>query len=133
MLKRASSHLKTLASGYINKSLSNAFNGGFNQSQGKVAAELLKKSPIEIPDSPQEKMKRNPLSFNRVQYPLDLTDNGVGHYILFYAISNDYGTLDAKSNDFMIAQKMGFKREPSNVAYDEYSTGRNPGIRSIDS
>ena len=118
MLKRASSHLKTLASGYINKSLSNAFNGGFNQSQGKVAAELLRKSPLEIQDSPQEKMKRNPLSFNRVQYPLDLTSNGTGHYILFYAISNNYGTLDAKSNDFMIAQKMGFSRDKVDFVAD---------------
>ena len=130
MLKRASSHLKTLASGYINKSLSNAFNGGFNQSQGKVAAELLRKSPLEIQDSPQEKMKRNPLSFNRVQYPLDLTDNGTGHYILFYAISNDYGTLDSKSNDFMIAQKMGFQKDNLDFVADTGTSIR--GISTAD-
>ena len=133
MLKRVSSHLKSMATGFLNNSIASSLTSGFTQSQGKVAAELLKKSPFEVPSSPTELQKHSPLSFSRVQYPLDLTDNGTGHYILFYAISNNYGTLDAKSNDFMIAEKMGFKREPSNVAYDEYSTGRNPGIRSIDS
>jgi len=57
---------------------------GFSGAQGKVAAQLLKKSPMEIPDSPQEKLKRNPLGFSTVQYPLDLGSNELGHYIIFY-------------------------------------------------
>jgi hypothetical protein len=56
---------------------------GFDNQQGKVSAELLDKSPYEVPDSPQEKLKRNPLKFSTVQYPLDLGTNELGHYILF--------------------------------------------------
>jgi len=134
MLKRVSSHLKSMATGFLGNSISSALTSGFSQSQGKVAAELLKKSPFEVPSSPTEKIKRDPLSFSRVQYPIDLTETGTGHYILFYAISNNFGTLDAKGNDLLIAQKMGFQRT-SPVAYDEppASAREGGGIRSIDS
>ena len=118
MLKRVSSHLKSMATGFLGNSISSALTSGFSQSQGKVAAELLKKSPFEVSSSPTEKIKRDPLSFSRVQYPLDLTDNETGHYILFYAISNNFGTLDAKGNDLLIAQKMGFQRNTTLGDFD---------------
>ena len=59
--------------------------------EGKVAAQLLKKSPLEAKDSPMEALKRNPLDFSQVQYPLDLTNNEQGHYILFYTLMNRFG------------------------------------------
>ena len=67
--------------------LANAFNN-FAQKNGakdagKVAAQLRKKGPFDIQDAPSQKLIENPLSFNPVQYPLDLGDNGQGHYILF--------------------------------------------------
>ena len=107
-----------MATGFLGNSISSALTSGFSQSQGKVAAELLKKSPFEVSSSPTEKIKRDPLSFSRVQYPLDLTDNETGHYILFYAISNNFGTLDAKGNDLLIAQKMGFQRNTTLGDFD---------------
>jgi len=118
MFKRVSTHLKSMATGFLGNSISSALTSGFSQSQGKVAAELLKKSPFEVSSSPTEKIKRDPLSFSRVQYPLDLTDNETGHYILFYAISNNFGTLDAKGNDLLIAQKMGFQRNTTLGDFD---------------
>jgi hypothetical protein len=39
-----------------------------------------------------EALKRDPLGFSQVQYPLDLTSNELGHYILFYTIANDFST-----------------------------------------
>ena len=53
------------------------------KSAGKVAAKLRKKGPFEIDDAVNSKLTENPLSFNPVQYPLDLGNNGLGHYIVF--------------------------------------------------
>ena len=53
------------------------------KSAGKVAAQLRKKGPFEIDDAVNSKLTENPLSFNPVQYPLDLGNNGLGHYIVF--------------------------------------------------
>ena len=110
MLKRASSHLKGMATGFVNKAIAgvSGFTSGFGPSisgnQAKVAAELLKKSPLEVDFSPKEKMDADPLQFSYIQYPLDLTQNDLGHYILFYAISNKF---DSATEDLMMAGKMG--------------------------
>jgi len=100
MLKKVSSHLKTMATGFLGNTMASSLTSGFSKSQGKVAAELLKKSPFETPSSPTEKIKADPLAFSNVQYPSDLTSNESGHYILFYAISNNYG--NQVNNDFAI-------------------------------
>ena len=80
MLKRAASQLKKLSTPFFNditgavSGITNAFTGQqISGSQAKVAAQLLKKSPFEVDDSPQEKMKRDPLSFSQIQYTIDLT------------------------------------------------------------
>jgi hypothetical protein len=113
MLKRAATHIKKLSTPFFNditgavSGISNALSGQQVSSQeGKVAAELLKKSPFEVNDSPQEKMKRDPLSFSQIQYPLDLTDEQLGHYIIFYSLKNKFSGKNNK--DFAVAQKMGF-------------------------
>ena len=112
MLKRASSHLKGMATGFVNKAISgvSGITSGFAPSisgnQAKVAAELLKKSPLEIDYSTKEKMDNDPLQFSYIQYPIDLTQNELGHYILFYAISNKF---DNASQDLMIAGQLGNK------------------------
>ena len=87
---------------------------GFSGAQGKVAAQLLKKSPYEIPDSPQEKLKANPLTFSTAQYPLDLGTNELGHYILFYmeSIGLSSGYEDASySNE--LSQPVGGESKTS--------------------
>jgi len=111
MLKRAASHLKGMATGFVNNAI-NGVAGGFasgfaptiSGNQAKVAAELLKKSPLETDFDPKEKLNSDPLQFSYIQYPLDLTSNELGHYILFYAISNKF---DNATEDLMIAGKMG--------------------------
>ena len=114
MLKRASAHLQKLATPVLND-ITGAINGlvqgpgsSISGNQGKVAAELLKKSPLEKLDSPMEKLKRDPLGFSQVQYPLDLTSNELGHYILFYTLSNNFSPGGrGGASDLAVAAKVG--------------------------
>ena len=75
--------LSNLATPFIANAMNNFVQKQGAKDSGKVAAQLRKKSPFSIDDSPSQKLIENPLSFNPVQYPLDLGDNGQGHYILF--------------------------------------------------
>ena len=83
MSNKLKSAISSLAMPHVGE-LMNSFMGGDGQKEsGKVAAQLLKKGPFDIPDSPSSKLRENPLTFNPVQYPLDLGSNELGHYILF--------------------------------------------------
>ena len=120
MLKRASSHLKGMATGFANKAINgvtSGFKSGFVNSvsgnQAKVAAQLLKKSPFETPDSPIAKATADPLQFSHISYPRDLETNGLGHYILFYAMSNNFGSVDS---DIKAAGKIGVQVNPGGGA-----------------
>ena len=84
--KSLKNHITSLSTPFLSDiagKASNFMSGGSQKSAGKVAAQLLKKSPFDIPDSPSQQLRQNPLSFNTVQYPLDLGSNELGHYILF--------------------------------------------------
>jgi len=120
MLKRASSHLKGMATGFANKAINgvtSGFKSGFVNSvsgnQAKVAAQLLTKSPFEVPDSPIAKATTDPLQFSHISYPRDLESNGLGHYILFYAMSNNFGSVDS---DIKAAGKIGVQVNPGGGA-----------------
>jgi len=123
MFKKASDHLKGMATGFVNNAITggvNNFKSGFvnkiSGNQAKVAAAVLKKSPLEIDDSPSEKLSKDPLQFSYIQYPLDLTSNETGHYILFRAISNEY---DNSTGDLSIANKLGNNLNLSSVTSDD--------------
>jgi len=75
--------LNNLATPFIANAIGNFTKKASAKDAGKVAAQLNKKSPFNIDDSPSQKLIENPLSFNPVQYPLDLGSNGLGHYMLF--------------------------------------------------
>ena len=81
--KSLKNHITSLASGFVSNQVSNFLNAGSQKDAGKVSAQLLKKGPFDIPDSPSAQLVANPLSFSPVQYPLDLGNNELGHYILF--------------------------------------------------
>ena len=81
--KSLKNHIGNLATGFVSNKISNFLNSGSAKDSGKVSAQLLKKGPFDIPDSPSSKLRENPLSFSPVQYPLDLGSNELGHYILF--------------------------------------------------
>ena len=58
-------------------------------SQAKVAAKLLKTSPFEIGNSPEEDIKLDPLAFTNIMFPADLTGSELGHYIVFFTLNNN--------------------------------------------
>ena len=81
--KSLKNHISSLATPLLTDIASNFMNSGSQIDAGKVSAQLLKKGPFDIPDSPTQKVRENPLTFSPVQYPLDLGSNELGHYILF--------------------------------------------------
>ena len=81
--KALGQHIKNLAIPHVSSIVNNFVSGGSQKDSGKVAAKLMKKSGMDIPDSPSQAQVANPLQFSPVQYPLDLGSNELGHYILF--------------------------------------------------
>ena len=127
MFKRVSSHLKSLATPFLSD-ITGTINGlvqGNNTisgQQGKVAAQLLKKSPFEKLDSPMEALKRDPLGFSQVQYPVDLTSNELGHYILFYTLQNKFTQGGRNgSSDLDMAAKVGLADYADNSDFAQKS------------
>ena len=78
--KSLRNHIGSLITPFIADAISGKADA---KSAGKIGAQLKKKGPFEIDDAVNSKLVENPLSFNPVQYPLDLGDNGLGHYIVF--------------------------------------------------
>ena len=101
--KSLKSHITNLATPFLNDIASNFLNAGSQKDSGKfVAAVLDKKGPFEINEASDQRVRKNPLSFRPVQYPLDLGTNELGHYILFESGFIDYspqtsGLLDKSS------------------------------------
>ena len=83
--KAFKNHIGSLASTVVADIAGNFMQQGQQKDAGKVSAQLLKKGPFDIPESPSQKLRENPLSFSSVQYPIDLGTNELGHYILFEA------------------------------------------------
>jgi len=79
-------------------SLANRFSGNaLSNTQAKAAASnLLKQSPLEIPDAkaPTSHMSADTLTFAPIQFPSDLGNDEQGHFMIFYSISNKHSTLD---------------------------------------
>jgi len=96
-----------MASIKLGSLLSNAktalFGGGLPKHPKAAAQELLTKNPLTIDPSkePTAHLVKNPLGFTNIQFPQDLgRQNGMGHYIIFYSISNNKSIdNDKKFND----------------------------------
>ena len=101
--KSLKNHISNLATPFLANSLNNFMSKSGAQDAGKFAAQLKRKSPFNIPDSPTQKLIENPLSFTPVQYPLDLGNEQLGHYIIFesgfmnYSPQTDGLLLSAKN------------------------------------
>jgi len=119
--KSLKNHINNLATGFISNQISNFVNSGSQKDSGKVSAQLLKKGPFDIPESPSGKLRENPLSFSPVQYPLDLGSNELGHYILFESgfigYSPQTSSFRASANTVATGPAgMGGKRTPKITA-----------------
>jgi hypothetical protein len=109
-------HIGSLAGSVVADIASNFMQSGQQKDAGKVSAQLLKKSPFDIPNSPSQKLRENPLTFSAVQYPLDLGTNELGHYILF-----ESGFLRYQpQQDSMFSDLVGPKAPQENI------TGKMP-------
>jgi len=72
-----------LARPFVSNMFSNLTSNQGAKDAGKVAAQLKRSSPFSIDEAPTQKLMENPLSFSPIQYPLDLSNNELGHYIIF--------------------------------------------------
>ena len=113
MLKRAASHIKELGNQVASdvKGLAGSFtsilegaNNNVASDQGKAAQSIINKSPFEMPDSPEEAFKRDPLGFQAVMYPEELGGTELGHYMIFYSLANSH---DKTGTDFKMANEVG--------------------------
>lgn len=82
--KSIKNHITSLATPFLSDITSNFLNSGSQKASGKFTGAVLDaKGPFTISESPEQKQRRNPLSFKPVQYPLDLGSTETGHYIVF--------------------------------------------------
>ena len=112
-------------SGFVNGIASGFMGGG--QQQAAVADEIIH-SPSPLADSikdPIEKKKvGDPLGFSAIRYPQELGNEELGHYIIFYSLTNSYGHL---GRDFDLAKDMGWSAShTSSTKYVNTSEGGNP-------
>src|SRR5210317_1185510 len=83
-------------------------NSKINNSTGKFVDSITNTSSTEITDSVQESMKKDPLKFAGLRYPLDIGSEGLGHYVIFYCISNNFGS--GTSSDKVMAARVGLAK-----------------------
>jgi len=114
--------MTNLAMPHVGKVINSFMNSGNQKDSGKVAAQLLKKGPFDIPDSPSQKLTQNPLTFSAVQYPLDLGSNELGHYIIF---ESGFVTYQAQQDSMFEASQMATADGPEANASSNI-TGKIP-------
>ena len=120
--KSLKNHLSSLATSAIADRVSNFISAGKQKDAGKVSAQLLKKGPFDIPNSPSQALRENPLSFSAVQYPLDLGSNELGHYIIF---SSGFLTYQPQQNNAFEAS-LNSTQGPAGSNSQQNITGKIP-------
>jgi len=118
-------------------SLATKFSGNAlsNQQAKAAASNLLKQSPLEIPDakSPTSHMKANTLSFAPIQFPSDLGNDEQGHFMIFYSISNKHSAI--ADQKFMKELGVGvstFEAQSGEGSEASYTVGRLKSSRNGD-
>jgi len=94
-------------SGFVN-GIASGFMGGGKQQPAAAADEIIHSpSPLagSIKDPVEKNLKGDPLGFSAIRYPQELGSDELGHYIIFYSLTNNYGHL---GRDFDLAKDMGW-------------------------
>tara|TARA_B100000029_G_scaffold359914_1_gene352769 strand:- start:2328 stop:3578 length:1251 start_codon:yes stop_codon:yes gene_type:complete len=86
---------------------------------------MLKKSPFEI-NSDRRTVKDDPLKFQHLQYPPELTGNELGNWILFFTISSNVGDNPAENPDLKLARSVGLNPGGKKIWAND---GGNPNER----
>ena len=94
-------------SGFVN-GIASGFAGQPRHGNARVPAQILKKSPLgaKISDPIEDGYKSDPLGFSAIRYPQELGNEELGHYIIFYSLTNNYGHV---GRDFDLAKDMGWQ------------------------
>ena len=114
--------VKGVKSFVVNKAMNNPMNplslinswGSQNVKTSSNAAEiqaLMKKSPFEKEkDRYSNYKKTDPLGFQHVQYPADLTGNELGNWILFFTINSNLHKGKELAADLQLSKGMGMPK-----------------------
>ncbi len=86
--------------------ISNFGSTSVNTGNIKSVNTLLKKSPFEI-NKDKRNIKDDPLKFQHLQYPPELTGNELGNWILFFTVSSNIGDNPAENMDLQLARDLG--------------------------
>ncbi len=124
-VRNVKSFVVNKAMGAAANSLFSSFTSGFNNTTvGDVSGinTMLKKSPFEktLNDS-QTNTKDDPLGFQHLQYPTDLTGIELGNWILFFTIATNLGKNPAYNADLQFARDMGMS--PGTIKQTEVRSG----------
>ena len=78
---------------------------------------LLKKSPFEKAKDRKTSIKEtDPLGFQHIQYPADLTGNELGNWILFFTINSNLHGGASRAAEMKFSKDMGMPRAAANFA-----------------
>ena len=100
---------KALSFGNSRSNLISSFTSSFNQVKtGNVSGinTMLKKSPFEktLNSSSVNRAEDDPLGFQHLQYPTDLTGAELGNWILFFTIATNLGDNPSYNADLKLAE-----------------------------
>ena len=93
-------------SGFVD-GIASGFMGGSQQPAAAADEIIHSPSPLagSITDPIEKKKTGDPLGFSAIRYPQELGNDELGHYIIFYSLTNNYGHL---GRDFDLAKDMGW-------------------------
>lgn len=109
-------------SGFVAGKVSGFLPNSGTKASGTATKMILEPSKLAGKIDPIEQAVRgDPLSFGSINYPSDLGSEGLGHYIIFYMLSNNYGHV---GRDFDMAKSMGW-----NASYTSKDVGFDVGSK----
>ena len=87
-------------------------------------------SPFEIPPTPIERITADPLGFENIQYPADLGSAELGHYILFFTLTNRMVSDKEASMDLAYSKSLGLVTGDTGEGDIKYNAQENKPIGS---
>ena len=119
-----------------NPTFGGIFNFNQQNDQSKMPKQLdINKSPFEIPKAPIDEITKDPLGFETIQYPADLGSAELGHFILFFTLTNRMVSDEEASMDLEYSKSLGLNTgdnaEKISVTMSEDSGTTLPGQTGV--
>ena len=96
-------------------------NTAYNGSNKSEIQALLKKSPFEKAKDRKTSIKEtDPLGFQHIQYPADLTGNELGNWILFFTINSNLHGGASRAAEMQFSKRMGMPKATKSHAIREF-------------